>query len=204
MVRDLSIKIQGAEPTQFHRMLGILAAEGRLLRLISQNIDGLDTAIPSLATKVPLTPPYPTTLQLHGSIEWMTCTSCHRIDKLDPKLFYGSSPSPCVACTTNRKRATKVGGMRPRFTLYEERGHDDDALNEVLESDLKKQYKMCIVAGTALKGIPSVRNLVCDISSRVDLMVWINQDPPPKLKDVTWHLIFQGLCDDVAREFMAS
>ena len=207
MVRNLSIKCREAKPTEFHRMLGVLAEEGRLLRLMSQNIDGLDTAIPSLATKVPLTPPYPTTIQLHGSIEWMLCISCLHTEKLDPDMFNGPSMSPCAACDardTDRMRAAKVGGMRPRFTLYDEDGNDDDAIEEVLASDLKKRYRMCIVAGTALKGITSVQKTVRDMSTRVDLMVWINKDPPPKLKNVTWHLTFQGLCDDVARAFLDS
>ena len=36
-----------AEPTPFHRMMGGLAKAGRLLRLYSQNIDGIDTDMPS-------------------------------------------------------------------------------------------------------------------------------------------------------------
>ena len=205
MVHNLSIQIQKAKPTAFHRMLQNLAKEGRLLRLFSQNIDDLDISLPSLATKTPLAPPYPTTLQLHGSAGKMTCTSCHRIADLDPELFKGPFLSPCEACSNlknSRMRGTKIGGMRPRFTLYDEHGADDAAIGEAIELDLKERYDIFIVAGTALKGIPSVQELVHDIRSRVKLMVWINRDPPPEMKGVTWDLTFQGLCDDVAREFL--
>ena len=53
-------------------------------------------------------------------------------------------------------RDTKIGGIRLRFTLYNEYGANDVAIGEAIELDLKKRYDIFIVARIALKGIPSV------------------------------------------------
>ena len=159
MVHNLSIQIQKAKPTAFHRMLQNLAKEGRLLRLFLQNIDDIDISLPSLTTKIPLTPPYPTILQLHGLARKIIYISCHRIADLDSELFKEPFLSSCKACSNlknGRMRDTKIGGIRLRFTLYNEYGANDVAIGEAIELDLKKRYDIFIVARIALKGIPSV------------------------------------------------
>ena len=45
---DMYHRVQGASPTQFHRVLEAIAEEGRLHRLYTQNIDGLDTKLAAL------------------------------------------------------------------------------------------------------------------------------------------------------------
>ncbi|OAF59033.1 hypothetical protein VC83_04184 [Pseudogymnoascus destructans] len=67
--------IRSANPTQFHHVIEELAKEDRLHRLYTQNIDGLDTQLPSLGTKIPLpeTKPWPTTIQLHGDLRTVKC-----------------------------------------------------------------------------------------------------------------------------------
>ncbi|KAF2001683.1 hypothetical protein P154DRAFT_418455, partial [Amniculicola lignicola CBS 123094] len=54
MVRSLSQQTQNARPTAFYHLFAALAQEGRLLRLYSQNVDGIDTALQPLKTAVPL------------------------------------------------------------------------------------------------------------------------------------------------------
>src|SRR5580700_2394404 len=78
MVRELSHLTRSAQPTLFHHMLATLAEEGRLMRLYTQNVDGIYTALEPLATTVPLNPkgPWPRTIQLHGGLEKMVCTKC--------------------------------------------------------------------------------------------------------------------------------
>ena len=38
-------RVQAASPTQFHHLLKAIAEEGRLHRLYTQNVDGLDTQL---------------------------------------------------------------------------------------------------------------------------------------------------------------
>ena len=142
--------------------------------MFSQNIDDLDISLLSLTTKTPLALPYSTTLQLHRLARKIIYTSYYHIANLDPKLFKGPFLSPCKACSNlknSRMRGTKISGMRPRFTLYNEHGADNAAIGEAIELDLKERYNIFIVAGIALKGISSVQELVHNIRSRVKLMV---------------------------------
>jgi NAD+-dependent protein deacetylase SIR2 len=64
IIHTLSKMFKQAEPTLFHHLLASLADEGRLLRLYTQNVDGIDSAIKPLTTSVPLSRkgPWPTTI----------------------------------------------------------------------------------------------------------------------------------------------
>ena len=93
-------------------------------------------------------------------------------------------------------------GMKPRFTLYEEIGPDDNAINAVIEDDRNKSPDAIFAVGTSL-GIPSVQQLVRDMAAHGGATVWINKDPPPHLDDTRWDLIVQGCCDEVARGYLS-
>ena len=89
-------------------------------------------------------------------------------------MFKGPFLSPCKAYSNlknGRMRGTKIGGIRLRFTLYDEHDADNAAISEAIELDLKKRYDMFIVARIALKGISSVQELVRNMRSRVKLMI---------------------------------
>ena len=58
---------KNCQPTKFHEMINGFAKDGRLLRLYTQNIDGLDTQLPYLSTNVPLAKPIPSTCLLYTS-----------------------------------------------------------------------------------------------------------------------------------------
>jgi NAD-dependent histone deacetylase SIR2 len=97
MVREMSEMSRNAEPTPFHHLLASLAQEGRLLRLYSQNIDCIDTSMKPLQTQIPLEPkaPWPTTVQLHGSLDKMVCTKCGDIQSFTGELFDGPEAPLC-------------------------------------------------------------------------------------------------------------
>jgi NAD-dependent histone deacetylase SIR2 len=212
MIRNLATATKTAEPTPFHHLLATLAQEGRLLRLYTQNVDGIDTSLPPLATQTPLPKkgPWPKTVQLHGTLEHMTCTKCHRISAFDPALFDGPSPPACRHCEETDgirtqhagKRSHGIGVLRPRMVLYNEHNPDDEAIGSVVKSDLRTRPDALIVVGTTLK-VPGVKRIVKEMCGTVrdrkdGVTVWINNDPPPALKDYEWDLIVQGPCDEVA------
>jgi NAD-dependent histone deacetylase SIR2 len=73
-VVDLYDECAKADPTPFYLMLNRISSQGRLQHLYTQNIDGLDAALPNLNSnsKEPLDPENPLkTVQLHGSILMM-------------------------------------------------------------------------------------------------------------------------------------
>ncbi|KAI1660869.1 DHS-like NAD/FAD-binding domain-containing protein [Daldinia decipiens] len=214
MVRDLSHLTKNAEPTPFHHLIASLAKEGRLLRLYTQNVDGLDTSMPPLATTVPLNTkgPWPKTIQLHGGLAKMVCSKCSEISEFDGSLFEGPEAPLCKGCeeTDNvrtshaGKRSHGIGRLRPRMVLYNEYNPDEESIANVVRADIRARPDAVIVVGTSMK-IPGVRNMVKDMCrvarERKDgVTAWINLDPEPTGADLKncWDLVVQGKCDDVA------
>ncbi|KAJ9647956.1 hypothetical protein H2199_001733 [Coniosporium tulheliwenetii] len=215
MVRELSHATKSAKPTAFHHLVATLAKEGRLLRLYSQNVDGLDTCLPPLATEVPLKgkAPWPKTIQLHGGLDNMVCSKCNDVQPFQAALFDGEVPPLCGVCEAldrtrtvhAGKRSHGVGKLRPRMVLYNEHNPDDEAIGSVTRADLKTYPDAVIVAGTTLK-VPGVRRIVREMCTMVrnrrdGLTVWVNNDPEPSGKDLEdcWDLVVTGPCDEVAR-----
>ncbi|KAF2746474.1 DHS-like NAD/FAD-binding domain-containing protein [Sporormia fimetaria CBS 119925] len=214
MLRELSQKSKDAQATAFHHLLATLAAEGRLLRLYSQNIDGIDTSLEPLKTVVPLPKkgPWPKTVQLHGAINQMTCSKCSAVSEFDPELFHGPEAPECPNCVLNdqvrqvaEKRSHGIGRLRPRMVLYNEHNPDDEAIGSCTKRDLFSRPDAVIVAGTTLK-VPGVRRIVREmcaaVRSRKDgITIWINNDPEPTCKELQdcWDVVIKGPCDELAR-----
>ncbi|KAF2198212.1 DHS-like NAD/FAD-binding domain-containing protein [Delitschia confertaspora ATCC 74209] len=212
MVRTLSEKTKTAQPTAFHHLLATLAHEGRLLRLYTQNVDGIDTALPPLQTQIPLPKkgPWPKTIQLHGGLDKMVCTKCHMLAEFDADIFNGPVPPACASCEETdavrqvaEKRSHGIGRLRPRMVLYNEHNPDDEAIGSVSIADVRARPDAVIVVGTTLK-VPGVRRVVKEMCKvvrdrRDGVAVWINNDPEPTGKDFSWDLVVQGPCDEVAR-----
>ena len=187
------------------------------MRLYTQNVDGIDVALPSLSTTVPLSQkgPWPRTVQLHGGLEKMVCSKCRALSNFEPELFNGPEPPPCTICIeadrvrTDHagKRSHGIGRLRPRIVLYNEHNPDEEAIGGVMSADLRSRPDAVIVVGTSMK-IPGVRRIVREMCGvvrdrRDGLAVWINQDGPPPGKEFEdcWDLIVKGPCDEVARQW---
>ncbi|KAK8216387.1 DHS-like NAD/FAD-binding domain-containing protein, partial [Phyllosticta capitalensis] len=215
MVRSLSEQSKSADSTAFHHLIATLADEGRLLRLYSQNVDGLETALEPLATKTPLPQkgPWPKTVLLHGGLDKMFCVKCKEVNDFDPALFDGPNPPPCPTClkldevrTVHAgKRSHGVGRLRPRMVLYNENGPDEDAIGTVTTADLRARPDAVIVVGTTLK-VPGVRRIAREMINTVrdrkdGVSIWINNEPEPKGADLSnlWDLVVRGPCDAVAQ-----
>lgn len=214
MVRELAHLTKSAKPTPFHHLVASLAKEGRLLRLYSQNVDGLDTSMAPLATDVPLNTkgPWPKTIQLHGGLAKMVCSKCSEISEFDGSLFEGPEAPLCKACVETDnvrtshagKRSHGIGRLRPRMVLYNEFNPDEEAIANVVKADLRARPDAVLVVGTSMK-IPGVRNMVKDMCQvtrkRKDgITAWVNLDGEPggsDLKDC-WDLVVQGKCDHIA------
>lgn len=217
MVSSMSRMTKEAAPTPFHHMLATIANEDRLLRLYSQNVDGIDTALEPLKTSVPLRKDeggkWPKTVQLHGSLDKMVCSKCHELSDLNADLFSGPVPPACPNCEEfnsirvnhEGKRSHGIGRLRPRMVLYNEGNPDDAAIGSVTTEDLRKRPDAVIVAGTTLK-VPGVKRIVREMCKTVrnrrgGVAIWINTDLPPVAKELEdcFDIIVQGPCDEVAR-----
>lgn len=216
MVSSMSRMTKDAKPTTFHHMLATLAQEGRLLRLYSQNVDGIDTSLEPLKTRIPLTKDengkWPKTVQVHGGLDKMVCNKCSTLSDFDADLFDGPIAPICANCEevneirTNieGKRSHGIGRLRPRMVLYNEHNPDDEAIGKVASEDLRRRPDAIIVVGTTLK-IPGVQRIVREmcgvVRNRKDGMaIWINNDPPPSGPQYSecWDLVVRGTADTVA------
>lgn len=213
MVRSLSQMAKTAQPTEFHKLLDSLANENRLLRLYTQNVDGLDTSLPSLKTSIPLAKkrPFPKTIQLHGGLDKMVCVKCNHLSDLDAEIFVGPTPPACASCETHEdiraefgRRNRGIGRLRPRMVLYNEHNPDDEAIGKVASVDLRTRPDAVIVVGTSLK-VPGVRRIareMCHVvrGRRDGVAIWINNDREPISKEFEncWDLVVTGTSDKVA------
>ncbi len=141
----------GFEPNITHKVLARWEAEGKLLAVVTQNIDGLHQKAGS--RKV---------YELHGSVLRNYCTRCHKFHSAE---FIKNAPGvPRCDCG---------GIVKPDVVLYEE-GLDDatvtGAVRAIAEADL------LIVAGTSLTVYPAAGLLQYYRGSR---LVLINRDPTP-------------------------
>ena len=220
MVRNMSELISTAKATEFHEMLADLSLRKRLMRLYTQNVDGIDVKLHDLSTNVPLQKkgPWPVSVQLHGGLEKMVCSKCNALSDFAPELFNGPEPPPCPVCIeadrvrTDHagKRSHGIGRLRPRMVLYNEYNPDSEAIGAVVSADLRTRPDALIVVGTSMR-IPGVRRIVREmcgvVRDRKDgLTVWINQDGPPLGKEFEdcWDLVVKGPCDEVARQWRLS
>lgn len=214
MVRSLSAETKNAKPTAFHHLIATLAQEGRLMRLYTQNVDGIDTSMAPLKTEAPLPKkaPWPKTVQVHGGLDHMVCSKCHKLYPFDADLFVGPTAPPCPSCLETdmvrqaaEKRTHGIGCLRPRMVLYNEQNPDDEAIGSCATSDMRLRPDAVIVAGTTLK-VPGIRRIASEmckiVRDRKDgVAIWINNDPEPLGVDLknAWDLVVTGPCDEVAR-----
>lgn len=215
MVRSLSEEASKskASPTDFHKMLARLGKENRLTRLYTQNIDGIETSMTPLKTDVPLNikGPWPTTIQLHGSLDIVVCQKCRSLFDFDCELFNRREPPECPQCAERNEareaaghRSHGIGKLRPRIVLYNEHNPDEEAITSVMNADIRSRPDTLIVAGTSMK-IPGVRRLVkvlCNVirGRKNGVTMWINNEPPVgKEFEDCWDLMVKGSCDQFAQ-----
>lgn len=161
------------KPNAAHRKLAELEKAGKLIGVVTQNIDGLHQAAGS--EKV---------YELHGSVLRNYCMNCGKF--FDYKYILESSGIPeCDVCG---------GTVKPDVVLYEE-GLDNDtivgAVNAISSADTM------IVAGTSLVVYPAAGLLQY---FRGKWLVLINRDPTPA--DASANLVIHDKVGEVLDEII--
>ncbi len=141
-----------ARPNKAHLKLAEWEKAGKLLAVVTQNIDGLHQAAGSKAV-----------FELHGSVHRNYCMKCGRFF---PPEYIRDSQDPVPVCPCG-------GRIKPDVVLYEE-GLDNDvivgAVNAISQADL------LIIAGTSLTVYPAA-GLVRYFNGKH--LVLINRDTTP-------------------------
>lgn len=141
----------GFEPNITHRTLARWEQEGKLLAVVTQNIDGLHQKAGS--RKV---------YELHGSVLRNYCTRCRQ--------FY---PAEFIRDCADVPHCTCGGIVKPDVVLYEE-GLDGTTIEKSIVA--LSQADLLIVAGTSLTVYPAAGLINYYRGSR---LVLINRDPTP-------------------------
>lgn len=141
----------GFEPNITHRVLAKWEAQGRLLGLVTQNIDGLHQKAGS--SKV---------YELHGSVLRNYCMECGK--------FHGAE---FVRDAKGIPRCSCGGIVKPDVVLYEEQLDQDTVQKSI---DVISKADMLIVAGTSLTVYPAA-GLVEYYKG--DRLLLINRDETP-------------------------
>lgn len=141
-----------ARPNPAHLALARLEERGKLLAVVTQNIDGLHQAAGSRAV-----------YELHGSVHRNYCTKCHKF--FDAPYMKAAPGIPaCDAC----------GGLiKPDVVLYEE-GLDDSVLTGAVRAIARAD--LLIIGGTSLAVYPAAGLIRYYQGER---LVLINKDPTP-------------------------
>ena len=121
----------GVKPNKAHLKLAEWEQEGKLLAVVTQNIDGLHQAAGS--KKV---------FELHGSVHRNYCMKCGKFFAAD---FIRESKEPVPHCECG-------GRIKPDVVLYEE-GLDDAVVSGAIHAIAKAD--LMIVAGTSLTVYPA-------------------------------------------------
>ena len=151
-----------AQPNIAHLKLAQWEREGKLLAVVTQNIDGLHQKAGSRAV-----------YELHGSVHRNTCQRCGARYSLEEFLTLGEVPV-CRVCG---------GRVKPDVVLYEEpldHATVEGALDAIRRADL------LIVAGTSLTVYPAAAFLDEYPGNR---LVLINKTPTPRddIANLTLH-----------------
>lgn len=113
-----------ATPNAGHRALAKLVDDGRVIAIVTQNVDGLHLASGVPAGKI---------VELHGNSTYAACLSCARRHELDwvREIFsHGETVPTCVACGGIVKTATiSFGQSMPEAAMQRAR-------DVVLQADL--------------------------------------------------------------------
>ena len=140
-----------AKPNVTHEALAKLEAKGKMLGIVTQNIDGLHQLAGSKVV-----------YELHGSVLRNYCTKCHKF--YDVNFIKNSKGIPTCSCG---------GVVKPDVVLYEE-GLDESvimgAVNAIENADL------LIIAGTSLVVQPAAS--LINYYNGKDIVL-INKTPTP-------------------------
>ncbi len=161
----------GFEPNITHKVLAKWESEGRLLAVITQNIDGLHQKAGSKNV-----------LELHGSVFRNYCTRCGK--------FYSAE---YIRDCEGVPRCTCGGAVKPDVVLYEEPLNEETiekSVSAIGEAD------MLIVAGTSLTVYPAAGLIRYYRGNR---LVLINRDSTPY--DGYANLVLHKSLGDVFSQF---
>ncbi|KAF8134213.1 DHS-like NAD/FAD-binding domain-containing protein [Boletus edulis] len=179
---SLAQKTEDSQPTLFHKLLKALEDRGTLVRIYTQNIDGLESkaGVSTYHRSCPQTGDglqRSTCIPLHGSLRYIYCQSCHAVEEMkhhQDELMHGTFPS-CRSCQREQharreagKRVRLVPTMVPDVVLYGQEHPDSQGITEFQMQDLSgtQPIDLLLVVGTGMHVIGTQR-IIREFSKQV-------------------------------------
>jgi NAD-dependent histone deacetylase SIR2 len=176
-IAEMATTAAMAKPTRFHELLATLNSRQRLLRVYTQNIDGLE-----LKSGLSTFPGYgmynerAICIPLHGNLNQMRCQSCGSTVSLDPHLrtlMAGQLPT-CVICEASRTARAElhlrdrktITSLRPDIILYGEDHPLADEIAEIVKVDARA-VGCLLVVGTSMK-VDGIQHIIRTFTQALD------------------------------------
>lgn len=149
-----------AQPNDGHRALVDLERSGRLLALVTQNIDGLHQRAGSSPEKV---------IEVHGTIWWVQCLTCGVRTPMAEQLQRVTDEDPDPACE-------QCGGILKSATISFGQRLDNDVLEAA--GSAAHDCDLFLAIGSSLAVRPAAG--LCDVAIDAGApLVVINAEPTP-------------------------
>jgi NAD-dependent deacetylase len=158
-------------PNAGHRALADLERQGRLLALITQNVDGLHQAAGSSPERV---------LEVHGTVHEVECLTCHDRTTMRSALDRVDAGEPDPACL-------RCGGILKSATISFGQELDEGVLEAAAEA--AADCDVFLAVGTSLQVWPIAGLTEIAAAHRARIVI-VNAEPTP----------FDDLADLVVRE----
>jgi NAD-dependent deacetylase len=149
-----------AEPNAGHRALVDLERSGRLLALLTQNVDGLHQRAGSSPEKV---------VELHGTIWWVVCLSCGVRTPMADQLARVSDEDPDPPCTV-------CGGILKSATISFGQALDEDVVARAVAAATACDVFLAIGSSLTVHPAAGLCEVAVDAGAR---LVVVNADPTP-------------------------
>jgi NAD-dependent deacetylase len=160
-----------AEPNAGHRALVDLEKTGRLVAIVTQNIDGLHQRAGSSAAKV---------IEVHGTIWWVECLTCGVRTPMADELARVTDAEPDPSCR-------QCGGILKSATISFGQRLDNDVLEAAAVA--AETCQVFVAIGSSLTVRPAAG--LCEVAANAGArLVVINAEPTP----------YDDLADAVLRE----
>lgn len=164
----------GAEPGPGHHALVRLERDGRLVAIVTQNIDGLHQRAGSDPARV---------IEIHGTLHEVACLSCGDrtpMPEVLARVDAGEEDPPCRLCEGILKSATISFGQ----------SLDPHVLEAAVSA--AANCEVFVTVGTSLQVMPAAG--LCDVAKEAGArLVVVNAEPTP----------FDGVADAVLRDPIA-
>ena len=160
MSTEMYATIRDAEPNRAHRAVKKLEEMGKLLAIVTQNIDHLHHKAGNSPEKI---------IELHGTAVTVSCLNCKKPygrEDIQGRIRAGIKAPTCDDC----------GGILKPDTISFGQAMPEEEMNSAML--YARQADLCIVLGSSLVVYPAASVPIQAVRSGASLMI-INRDPTP-------------------------